>query len=402
MNQKKYLLSFRMSIRMLSTILAVIILNMDISADIGPEPMTAGRSLHQYDAEVTDVRMVEEDVHVRIFEDSIVTVAEFLMFNEGETVQMEVGFPYSYPDEFVEFSAFVDGRPVKVKDGKVDDVGHKKGTAYWKLWDVTFKEGEPCSIRVVYRTNPIQSSIHFSKKLNPYSAISFEVYEELQRNTTSSRVTYWLATGRPWKGILDRCRVEFEVVGRTDEYVGRYGAKDGKGSGRGIVWEYTDYEPASYIHLEYYPNMKVDEIPPYLWSVYHKYPGNALLTHDIARSLFRFEEDELGLKVEHSYLAGWNGFIPALVDRSDPTECRSRRDSISFFYTYMIARELLKKYEKRGSMNKAVDIAPVISRIAGAYVDSLGTCGDLRETSELYREAKELLDRSNGLLERER
>jgi len=87
------------------------------NADIAPDPMTGGWPVTPYDEETTDVRMVAEDVTVRIYADSIVTVASFSMSNEGKTTDMVVGFPFPYEKDLLRSRAFVDGQPVAVKAG---------------------------------------------------------------------------------------------------------------------------------------------------------------------------------------------------------------------------------------------------------------------------------------------
>ncbi len=120
----------------------LLIPNTGVLADIAPDPMTAGKALQEFDGEATEVRMVSEDVLVRVFESEIITVAEFFMYNEGETDTMEVGFPYAYEGEYIEFRAFVNGLEVDTRDGKKEHVGRKKMTVFWKLWEMTFEKGE--------------------------------------------------------------------------------------------------------------------------------------------------------------------------------------------------------------------------------------------------------------------
>jgi hypothetical protein len=85
------------------------------ASDVSPSPMTGGQAVSPYEDGPTDVRMVAEDVVVRIYADSVVTVGSFSMRNDGETVRMEVGFPFSRTDDLIRFRAFVDGRPMPVR-----------------------------------------------------------------------------------------------------------------------------------------------------------------------------------------------------------------------------------------------------------------------------------------------
>lgn len=76
------------------------------NADIAPNPVSGGWPISPYEGEATHVRMVAEDVVVRIHADSILTVGSFLMHNDGATVGMEVGFPFPYRADLLRFRAF--------------------------------------------------------------------------------------------------------------------------------------------------------------------------------------------------------------------------------------------------------------------------------------------------------
>ncbi len=198
-------------------LIAITVLLIPISsvlADIAPEPLTAGRALQQRGEEITDVRMVAEDVLVRVFECDIITVAEFSMYNEGETVTMEVGFPYFYQGNFTEFRAYVDSEEVDVREGKQENVGRKKSTVLWKLWDMTFGKDGACKVRVEYRTKVYEHE-HTFLWTESYIIPQAEI-DEAQRLTKFGSVSYYLDTGKAWKGVLDQCRIEFELVGKAD------------------------------------------------------------------------------------------------------------------------------------------------------------------------------------------
>ncbi|UCF06231.1 MAG: hypothetical protein JSV33_04175 [bacterium] len=371
-------------------------------ADIAPDPMTGGYALRRYDEEMTDVRMVAEDVVVRVFENKIVTTADFSMHNEGETVRMDVGFPYSYPGEFIEFRAYVNGRRVNVKDGKKKNVGRKKVTVFWKLWNMTFRKGRSYDIRVEYKTKPFEPHIFTGE--NRYSSLPEDTYKEMQTLTRSGSVFYWLGTGKHWKGKLDRCRIAFELVGKSSDNIRSYGPDDGIFTGTGVVWEYNEYEPRSFMHMRYYPNMVVKDIPSYLCGIIEQYPDDPKLASDIGRSIqSRFGDEELKHKIYHSFLARWDEPIPQLMEYASGRRCRFDFKSNGRFYTtWRMARILFKEYERQGNLEKVIDIAPIVSRISGAIVDSLDTCGNLPKTNaNLLKNAKELLDISNSLIDKE-
>ena len=373
------------------------------SADIAPDPLTAGRVLQQFGGEKTSVRMVAEDVLVRVFQNEVVTVAEFSMHNEGETVTMEVGFPYFYQGSFLEFRAYVDGREMEVRDGKQENVGRKKSTILWKLWDMTFEEGTSCEIRVEYKTKTYEFE-HMFLWTDSYTAMPAGEIERAEELTRTGKVSYYLNSGKAWKGVLDRCRIEFELVGRTDANIEGYGPLDGVLTGRGVVWEYTDYEPVGYVNLRYYPNMAVSDIPSYLLEILEKYPHDPHLASSVGTQL-RGDFRDIGLSSEvyHSFLAGWDGRIPQLMEYASGGRCRYdfNGEGGAFYMTWRMAKILLDQYEEQGMPERAADIAPVISKISGAIADSLDTCGNLpKRNARLYEDAVELLQRSNRLIDR--
>jgi hypothetical protein len=205
------------------------------AADVAPDPMTGGRSIGLYEGGTTDVRMVKEDVAVRVFPDGIVTVASFSMHNEGEKVKMEVGFPFSYSNDLLEFRAFVNGRAVKVRDGKKEHfIRSKKVTVYWKLWSMSFHRDERCTIRVEYKTKPMHMT-PLSLQREAHASLGSDVREALERAATIGTVEYWLETGKQWKGVLDSCRISFELVGLSGAHIKEFWPADGAVTGNRVI-----------------------------------------------------------------------------------------------------------------------------------------------------------------------
>ena len=374
-------------------------------ADIAPDPMTAGKALQQFDGEVTEVRMVDEDVLVRVFKNEILTVAEFSMYNEGETETIEVGFPYSYEGEFIEFQVFMNGMEVEARDGKKENVGIKKVTVFWKLWNMTFEQGKSYDIRVEYKTRTYEME-HTFLWTDSYISMPASEIEKAVKLTKSGSVSYWLDTGKAWKGVLDRCRIEFELVDKLDDNIRSWWPGDGSFTGSGMVWEYADYEPTGRITMRYYPNMVVEDIPPYLLDLLKQYPNDPHLASSVGTTLRSdFDKKDLALAVYHSFLASWDGHIPQLMEYASGGRCRYniRGAGGSFYMTWRMAKLLFDQYEKQGTLDKVIDVAPAVSKICNAIADSLDTCGNLPESNvRIYTDAIELLDRSNSILEAER
>ena len=375
-----------------------------VLADIAPDPLTAGRALQQRGEETTDVRMVAEDVLVRVFECDIITVAEFSMYNEGETITMEVGFPYLYQGNFIEFRAYVDDREVKVREGKQENVGRKKVTVLWKLWDMTFEEGESCEVRVEYRTKVYEHE-HSFIWTEYYIMLQAEI-DEAQRLTKYGSVTYYLDTGKAWKGVLDHCRVEFELVGRSDANIESSWPEGGNFTGSGMVWEYYDYEPTGRVTLQYYPNMAVKSVPEYMLGLLEKYPNDPHLASSVGTKFYGdFHDKDLSSEVYHSFLANWDGEIPQLMEYASGGRCRFNYKGVAgdFYTIWRMAKLLFMQYERQGTLEKAADIVPNVSKICSAIADSLDTCGNLPESNaKLYRDAIQLLGQANEILEIEK
>ena len=272
------------------------------AADVAPDPLTAGNNLKTFKDEPTDVRMVWEDVRVKVSRDEISTVADFHMQNEGGTVTMEVGFPYVYEGNFIEFHAWVDGREVEVREGEHRNVGHKKATVRWKLWEITFEKGDSCDVRVEYRTETYEHEIAFDWA-DKYRTIPPDEIDEANRLTRKGTVRYYLDSGKGWKGVLDHCRVEIELENMTDANIFKFWPETGEYTGKGAVWEFTDYEPSMYVVLTYYPGMEVEKIPPYLIGLLERYPREPHLSRSVGSMLRgQLHRKDLSAQVYHSHL----------------------------------------------------------------------------------------------------
>jgi len=370
-------------------------------ADIAPNPLTGGWPVSPYEEGTTDVRMVAEDVVVRIYADSIVTVGSFSMRNEGKTVEMVVGFPFPYEEDLISFRAFVDGEPVEVRGAEKQHSGESKTwTTYWKVWDTAFPRGRTCEIRVEYKAKPSESLNWFYRR-ESYGSVPTDVLETCRQATTIGNVHYTLETGEAWKGILDRCRVSFEFVGMSDANIRSYLPNDGVVTKNGIVWEYTEYEPRGWINLEYFPNLPAQQIPEVLLGVVERFPGNPQLASDVGRFCAAYlGRNDLQCEIYHSFLASWDKPIPQLMEYASGGRCRFNYQAEGgFFAVWSMASLLFKQYQTTGEVERGKDIAPTVSLMSGAIMDSLDTCSGLPENSGwLVREARALRDLCNKLI----
>jgi hypothetical protein len=373
------------------------------SADIAPYPLTGGKAIVKYDSVSTDVRMVAEDVLVRISADSISTTAVFVMRNEGETVDMQVGFPFAYADDLVAFRAFVDGRPVAVRDTTQENVGRKKSTVFWKVWMLTFRSGEICTVRVEYLARPLLYKTLLLRKEH-FASLPADALDDMRLASTLGRAEYYLGSGRDWKGTLDSCTVVFELADLTGDHLKEHWPREGMIDGNRVVWEYADYEPASFVGIEYCPYIPVGEVPGLMRRFVDRFPDDAPLANSIADMLRgRFHRKDMEREIYHTVLSRWDGPIPQLMEYASGGRCRFNYKAEDHFYTrWRMAHLLFEDYCREGLLDRARDIAPNVSRMTGALVDSLDTCYLSDRDANLQRKARELLILSNGLIEESR
>jgi hypothetical protein len=359
-------------------------------ADIAPNPLSGGKSLAPRDAEIEDVRMFEEDVQVRIFKDSIETIADFYMINDGETVTMEVGFPYAYQNDFIEFRAFVDDIEVDVREDKVEKtIRGKHIVTRWKLWTMTFYEGKTCNIRVEYTTQGFGYS-DFRIESGKYLKLPAELLEEMEHFTRCEHVEYYLATGSRWKGKLDKCKIVFRLEDYPVDRIEQTVPKTGKRTDYGMIWEYADFEPTGIVYFVYYPNMPSKEIAPYLYNIVKQYPDNPDIADNIGHRIYKYIGGKaLQDKIYRESIERWDGSVPNLIKRGSDGRCMYDHENDNHFYSiYRMAHILLKQYQRNGQHEEAMEIAPILAKLSGAIIDAFDSCDTIGKS------AKSMLDRA--------
>jgi hypothetical protein len=379
-------------------------------ADIAPNPITGGWPVSPYDRETTEVRMVAEDVAVRIYPDSVVTIAVFSMQNEGKTIDMAVGFPSGSANDVVQFRAFVDGKPMKVREGSkvhstpthsvMEGDGVRTSTVYWKLWDMTFRAGQRNEIKVEYKTLPHEGAFFWFQS-GDHPSLPANVLDTLNQAMVTRHVEYILDTGRAWKGILDRCKVSFELVGLSGNHVGRYQPDDGVVRENRITWEYSNYEPRGIVNIEYLPTLSVQERQDTLLAVARRFPADARLTFNAGRySVFYAKNHDAQCQFYQAYLEKWNPSIPQLMEYASGGRCRvNLKAGDGFFMVFDMANTLLRQYKDDGHLEKGRKLAPKLSLMSSAILDSLATCSSSEQSVPwLIRDATSLRDLSNSLI----
>jgi hypothetical protein len=377
-------------------------------ADIAPNPITGGWPISPYDKETTDVRMVAEDVLVRIYPDSVVTVAHFSMHNDGTGTDMAVGFPFRNENDVLAFRSYVDGKSMKVQDGskhhsqsrtRGDASALDEWTIYWKLWDMTFREGKSCEIRVEYKTKPYElNGYWFRKDTNP--SLPADVLDALNKAMVTGHAEYILDTGRAWKGNLEHCKITFELVGLTADHIGRYQAPDGVISGNRIIWDYPNYEPRGFVNVEYLPVLNKAQRRDSLLAVANRFPDDARLVYDVGRYADSYaNNNDVECEVFHSFLTKWDKPIPQLLEYAPGGRCRvNPHMEGGFIFVFSIARGLFHDYKQDGQLEKGRDLAPKLSFMSQAIIDSLATCSSADNAPWLVKDATELRNLCKELL----
>lgn len=338
--------------------------------------------------------MVSELVIVRVYLDSLVTVATFSMQNEGEMSDMTVGFPD--PGGFDRFRAFVDGKVVQVRDGSKEDSlpFGKKSTVHWKLWDMTFRAKQTCEIRVEYGAKPYVLN---GTLLRPedLTSVPDDVRETIRRSSTYGVAEYTLETGSPWKGKLDHCKVSFDMVGMSSDHIRDFSPKGASVSDHSITWEYENYEPTRSVSIEYFPYLSKTEVKDAYQQIVGRFPDNAPLVYQIGRSCaYHLRNEELQREIYRAFLTRWNKPIPQLMEYAPGGRCRvNLRGERNFFSTWSMGWDLFNQYERTGQLEKGRDLAPKVSMMCSAVVDSLAKCNGLASNDEwLARESKKIRD----------
>jgi hypothetical protein len=96
--------------------------------------------------------------------------------------------------------------------------------------------------------------------------------------------------------------------------------------------------------------------------------------------------------IYHSFLARWNKPIPQLLEYAPGGRCRVDREAEGGFWSvFSMAWDLFEQYKQSNDVERGRDIAPTVSLIATAIVDSLSTCSGLSKNDEwLVNEATKL------------
>jgi hypothetical protein len=151
-----------------------------------------------------------------------------------------------------------------------------------------------------------------------------------------------------------------------------------------ITWEYQNYEPTRSVSIEYFPYVSKLEVKDTYQRVLEQFPDNASLVYQIGRSCaYHLRNEELQREIYHSFLTRWDKPIPQLMEYASGGRCRvNLNGERNFFSAWSMAWDLFKQYERTGQLEKGRDLAPKVSLMCSAVVDSLLKCDGLAPNDE--------------------
>lgn len=208
-------------------------------ADVAPDPFAGGTSMIN-SSQTTNVSMNSEVVTIKLTKDKCHVHVVFDMRNTGPAEELEVGFPCNYNEEMNNFSAVVDGRPVRTKTEEggryrkewctpvspaIVPGGHplppepkpayttprpyqELGYGAWKTWKMYFGDHARRTIEISYEN--ILHPLTMSERMRPRTRAFYpdgRPADEDPPLPTAAEVHYVLRTGAFWKGPIGKATV---------------------------------------------------------------------------------------------------------------------------------------------------------------------------------------------------
>lgn len=207
----------------------VILLGLEIKADIAPDPIKAkGITIRQ----PTEIKMIYEKVVVDLTLDSSFVHCYFKLHNEGKARKIQIGYPnmsyYSNNDrrnfKFNQIKVYENGK-------KLDDINffapdsinlhnNDNNNKPWYLWDTYFDENET---RVI--------------------VVSYSLPHGIVKNNLYYKFDYLLSTGAGWKGDIDTAEIIINLKNFDRDLILKTSPDNFTTTGDQIFWKLYDIEP---------------------------------------------------------------------------------------------------------------------------------------------------------------
>jgi len=175
------------------------------------------------------IRMVSEDVSIRLYPERYTVRCQFEFKNEGEDTVAYMGFPENAvgdvpqqkTSQFEYFRTAVDGVPVKSTFQPSPPSEENEYTG-WHIKNVQFKRGQTRIITVDY-ASPVGET-----------------------SDGSRFCSYIMHTGSSWKGKIGRAVIHVDIGAITKHYtVTSISPKQAKIQGNTIIWRFSNLEPTA-------------------------------------------------------------------------------------------------------------------------------------------------------------
>jgi hypothetical protein len=344
------------------------------SADIAPHPLSGGVTLGRNGGATNHVAMVEEVVRLSVSETECRTTATFQMKNVTRgPVEMQVGFPFAFEGDLVDFVAKVDGKPV---DGIKDTPPVRR--RQWKVWQMTFPADKTTTIEVSYR-NQLQGIYSWTVGLASGSVdrtlldrAGEAERAELEKRLVCRDVKYILETGRGWAGPIGRCRVEVTLEGlKVDNLLPQYPRpliEDGmlrhapEVRTNTIVWDVQDYEPESDISFQVTPHITRQEMHDLLARFNARFPDDPKIARHLAEHLRIAGRVDEADAVREELLKRWHGRIALWGPETGDLEALKNSREVWGLVLPMIGT-FGKDYEATSPGRAAQVIEPIAKRL---------------------------------------
>ena len=262
----------------------IILLGLNIKADIAPDPIRAkGITVLQ----PTDIKLTYEKVTVDLTLDSSFVHCYFRLHNEGKARKIQIGYPnmsYYSNNNRRNFKS----NPINVSENgkKIDNVNfyipdsinlrnNDNNNKPWYLWDTNFDENET---RVI--------------------VVTYSLPQGIVKNNLYYKFEYLLSTGAGWKGVIDTAEIIVNLKNFDKDLILKTSPTNFTSKGNQIVWKLHNIEPTSMDDItisyekkkgQYGERLKLVRYPPVVFN------NKTILSYDIRKrnSIDNLKADEI-------------------------------------------------------------------------------------------------------------
>lgn len=356
-------------------------------ADIAPNPIFGGLTLTAKATNECDIILVSEAVTLTVNSNNTVDVrAEFFLRNTGATTNITVGFPHSYTNDFLSFSASVGASPVSCRTDKVvvqhppweDLFGNKtiiqdhpdniRETTYWEVWDMKFKTAEEVHVVVNYRTKLWVSHEYITSEFFSSWYVG-KKREDLLKKTQRGELEYILTTGSHWKGPIGKATICVDLSAFPSSTVERVYPNGAIIRENEVVWEMNDFEPNANIAFSFYTSGPFNKLK-LLQSLYEQYPDDwhiaDELTDELQNEKYRLYEKLVMSSELSNYTLSYNLRDELTREEKD----KIQRESVYAQTILSMAMALVRAYDRYDDFDGLRRIAPKVLPMLNKFKQS--------------------------------